>query len=90
VSISSKALPTHSLHKIIDTLVLFEGFRELSNNSGNFDSVQQDSFLSLENNIFGPFDKSCKISSWLNIIANSKISWFLLKQGINLLLNFLD
>jgi len=39
--------------------------------------------LTLETNIFGPFDIAGEVALGLDILANAKISWPLLDQGVD-------
>jgi hypothetical protein len=46
--------------------------------------------LSLEGDVFRPLDESGQVSSGLNVVAESEISWSFFEKGIDLLFNFLD
>lgn len=70
-------------------LVFVEGFGELGNQWGNFDSGEENSFLSLEGDVLGPSDESGQISFGLNIVADSKIARPALEERIRFLLDFL-
>ena len=62
----------------------------MSNGGGDFQSGEENSFLSLECDVFRPLDESCQVSGWLNAVTESEILWSLLEKRIGLLLNFLD
>jgi len=62
----------------------------LSNGGWDFKSGKKDSFLSLESNVFWPFDKSSQISGWLNVVTKSEISWSFFKKRVGSLLDFLN
>ncbi len=46
--------------------------------------------MSLEGDVFRPLDESGQVSSGLNVVAESEISWSFFEKGIDLLFNFLD
>ena len=57
---------------------------------GNFDSVEQNSFLSLENDVLGPLDESGQISLGLYVVTSSEVARSFLEEGVGLLFNFLS
>ena len=56
---------------------------------GNFDSVEQNSFLSLEDDVLGPLHESGQIASGLYVVASSEVARSFLEEGVGLLFNFL-
>jgi len=68
------------LHKLLG-LVAIDGLSELSKLWWGLQSHEEDSLLSLDSDVFWPFDESGKVSLWLDISTNSKVSWGLLEQG---------
>lgn len=63
---------------------------ELSDQWWNFDSGEQNSFLSLKGDVFRPSDKPGKISLRLDIITDSVIAWSALEERIGFLLYLFD
>jgi len=61
----------------------------LSNCRRYFDSSEQNSFLSLEGDVFGPFDKAGKVGLGLDGVANSEVTGSLFEERVDLLLYFL-
>jgi hypothetical protein len=72
------------------TLIFLEGSGELSDGRWDFQSGKKDSFLSLEGDVFGPFDESGQISGWLDVVTESEVSWPLFEKRVCFLLDFLD
>ena len=70
-------------------MVLIESSGELSNCWWNFDSVEEDSFLSLENDVFGPLHKSGEVASWQYAVSDSEVARSLFEERIALLFDFL-
>ena len=66
-------------------MVFVECFGELGNEWGDFNSGEENSFLSLESNILGPSNKSSKISFRLNIISDSEVARSALEEGVRFL-----
>lgn len=64
------------------SLILIKRFLELSNKWGDFYSGEENSFLSLECNIFRPSDKSSQVSFGLDIITDSEIARSALEEGV--------
>jgi hypothetical protein len=62
----------------------------LSNGGGDFQSGEENSFLSLECDVFRPLDESGQVSAWLDVVTKSEVSWSLLKKRIGFLLDFLN
>jgi len=69
----------------VGRLVLVESLGELMDGGGNLESLQQDSLLSLKNNVFGPSQESGQISLGLNVTTNSVVSGILFEKGVSLL-----
>ena len=68
------------------TLVLIDGLLELVQSGGDLQSLEEDSLLTLDANVFWPLDEASEISLWLNVSTDSKVTSFLLEQGaLNLL-----
>lgn len=65
-------------------LVSVDGGLELVQCWGNLESLEEDSLLSLEDNVFGPSDESGQISDGLDITTNSEVSGFLFEEGVSL------
>jgi len=55
---------------------------ELVERGGNLQSVQQDSLLSLEDDVSGPLNESSEISLGLNVLSNSEVSGSSLDQRV--------
>ena len=70
-------------------MVLIESSGELSNCWGNFDSVEEDSFLSLENDVFGPLHESSEVASWQYAVTDSEVARTLFEERVCLLFDFL-
>ena len=51
------------------TLVSIEGSGELSDGWGDFDSVEENPFLALEDDVFGPLDEAGQIAFGYNVVA---------------------
>ena len=56
-------------------LVLVDGLGELVESWWGLQSHEQDSLLSLDSDIFWPFDESGEVSLWLDISTDSEVSW---------------
>jgi len=54
------------------------------NNGRDLESLEEDSLLSLEENVFWPSDESGQISFWLNITTNSEVSGPAFEQWVSL------
>ena len=67
-------------------LIFFQGSGELSYGCWDFQSCQENSFLSLESNVFGPFDESGQVSGRLNVVTESEVSWSLFEERVCFLL----
>jgi len=67
--------------KYSPTLVLVDGLRELVNCGRDLQSLEKDSLLTLDANVFGPSDKASEVSLWLDVTSNSKVARSLLEQG---------
>ena len=70
-------------------MIFVESSGELSNCRRYFDSSEQNSFLSLEGDVFGPFDKAGKVGLGLDGVANSEVTGSLFEERVDLLLYFL-
>jgi hypothetical protein len=70
-------------------LVLIEGSGELGNCRGDLYSAQEDSFLSLENDVFGPLDEPGEVASGQNVVADSEVARAFLEERVALLLDLL-
>ena len=64
-------------------MVSVDGLGELVECWWDLKSLEQDSLLSLEEDIFGPANKSGHISSGLDITTNSEVSGSLLEEGVS-------
>jgi hypothetical protein len=71
-------------------LVLIKCSGELSDCGWYFDSGKQNSFLSLEGDVFGPLDEASEVGLGLDGVANSVVAWSLLEEGVDLLLDLLS
>lgn len=56
-------------------LVLRQSVRELVDNSGYLESLEEDSLLSLEKDVLWPSDISGQVSLWLDMTSNLVVSW---------------
>ena len=72
------------------SLISFESSGELSDGGWDFQSGEEDSFLSLEGDVFGPFDESGQVSGRLDVVTESEVSWSLFEKRVCFLLDFLD
>lgn len=61
----------------------------MGNGSGNLDSGEQDSLLSLEVNVFRPSHEPGQVAFWLNVVANAEIAGTFLEKRVGFLLNLL-
>jgi hypothetical protein len=71
-------------------LVFFQGSGELSDGGWDFQSGEEDSFLSLEGDVFWPFDESGQVSGWLDVVTESEVSWSLFEKRVCFLISSLD
>tara|TARA_B100000787_G_C16007996_1_gene213035 strand:+ start:197 stop:526 length:330 start_codon:yes stop_codon:yes gene_type:complete len=55
---------------------------KLGNAWGDLESLHEDSLLSLDSDVFGPFDESGEISLGLDVASNSEVSGALLEEGV--------
>ena len=72
------------------SLISFQGSGELSDGRWNFQSGEENSFLSLEGDVFGPFDESGQVSGRLDVVTESEVSWPLFEERVWFLFDFLD
>ena len=63
------------------TLVLVNSVGELVDGGGHLESLHEDSLLSLDSDVFWPFDETGEVSLWLNITSESEVSGSLLEEG---------
>ena len=61
------------------TLILIDGLRELVKGGGNLQSLEENSLLTLNANVFGPLDEACEISLGLDVTTDSKVTSILLE-----------
>jgi hypothetical protein len=47
----------------------------LVDDSGNLESLEQDSLLSLKEDVFWPSDVSGQVSLWLDVASDLVVSW---------------
>ena len=64
----------YNIHKTVKknaniTSVLVKSFGELVDGGGNLQTLTKDSLLTLETNVFGPFDETGNITFRLDILA---------------------
>lgn len=57
------------------TLVLAHSAGELGDGGGDFESVEEQSLLSLEQNVLWPSEEPSHISLWLDIVPDSEVLW---------------
>ena len=69
-------------------LVSFQGSSELVDLGGNLESVQEDSLLSLEEDVLWPSDESGDILLGLAVSSDSEVLGGLLEEGVFDLLGF--
>jgi len=62
--------------------VLIKDFGKLIDCWRYLETLIEDSLLALETNVFGPLDIAGEVTLWLDILANTKVFWPLLEQGI--------
>ena len=53
---------------------------ELVESGRDLESLEENSLLPLNSNIFRPFDKSSQVSFWLNVSSNSEVTSILSEQ----------
>ena len=63
------------------TLVRVTSLAELVKCWRDFQSLHEDSLLSLNHDVSRPSDKSCQVSLWLNGSADTELSWGVLKES---------
>lgn len=56
---------------------------------GDFDSAEENPFLPLEGNIFGPLDEPGEVTGGLNAVADAEVAGPLFKKRVSLLFDFL-
>ena len=66
--------------EMIVTCILVNSFLELVNGRGDLKSLQKDSLLSLNPDIFGPSHKTGEVSLGLDVASNSEVAGVLLKE----------
>jgi len=71
-------------------LVSVDSGAELVQCGRNLESLEEDSLLSLEDDVFGPSDESGQISSGLDITTNSEVSGSLFEERVSLNLGSLS
>lgn len=64
------------------TLRFVDSVSELGNAWGDLESLHEDSLLSLDSDVLGPFDESGEISLGLDVASNSEVSGALLEEGV--------
>lgn len=69
------------LHQLSLTLVSVNSSLELVNGRGNLKSLEEDSLLSLNPNVFGPSDESGEVSLGLDVASDSEVAGVLLEEG---------
>jgi len=65
-------------------LISVDGGGELVQCRRDLESLEEDSLLSLEDDVFGPSDESGQISLGLDITTNSEVSGSLFEEGVSL------
>jgi len=68
--------------KKLTSLVLVDGLRKLVDAWWALKTLEKDSLLTLNTNVFWPLDEPGKVSSWLDVSTDSEVSWTLLEQRI--------
>ena len=63
------------------TLTSVDGFLELVNGRGNLQSLEEDSLLPLDPDVFGPSHESREISLGLDVASDSEVAGVLLEKG---------
>ncbi len=71
-------------------MISFQGSGELSDGGWYFQSCEENSFLSLEGDVFGPFDESGQVSGRLYVVTESEVSWSLFEERVCFFFDFLD
>ena len=71
-------------------LIFFQGSGELSNGGWDFESGEKDSFLSLEGDVFWPFDESGQVSGRLDVVTESEVSGSFFEKRVCFLFDSLD
>jgi len=67
--------------KELGCLVLVDDVLELVQGGRHLQSLEQDSLLALNPDVFGPLHKSSEISLWLDVSSNSECAWVLGEEG---------
>jgi hypothetical protein len=70
-------------------LVLVEGAGELGDGGGHLDAGEEDAFLSLEGDVFGPLDEAGEVALGLDGVAHSEVAGTFLEEGVHSLLHLL-
>lgn len=66
-----------------------ESVGKLVDNGRYFESLEEDSLLSLKDNVLGPLDKSCNVSLMHDVSPDSVVSWGFFEQvGVFVLVGF--
>ena len=63
------------------TLTSVDGFLELVNGGGNLQSLEKDSLLPLDPDVFGPSHESREISLGLDVASDSVVARVFLEKG---------
>jgi len=61
-------------------LILLNSLGELVDGGGHLESLHEDSLLSLDSDVFWPFDETGEVSLWLNITSESEVLGSLLEE----------
>ena len=62
------------------TLVPVDSLGELIKSRGDLQSLEKNSLLTLDANVFGPLDETSEISLWLDVSSDSKVTSILREQ----------
>lgn len=66
--------------KELGSCVLINGTGELVDGGRHLESLHQDSLLSLDSDVFGPFHETGQVSRWLDVSSKSEVAWLLFEE----------
>ena len=55
---------------------------ELSKRRWSLQAHGEHLLLALETDIFGPLDETAQVALWLDVLADAKVAWSLLKERV--------
>ena len=61
-------------------MIFLNSLGELVDGGGHLESLHEDSLLSLDSDVLGPFDETGEVSLWLNVTSESEVLGSLLEE----------